>query len=407
MRARRSIPSILWSLGAAAIGALLLSTATPATGAPASGIGDPIRGEKLLSEKGCIGCHSIWGAGGDLGPDFAQVSANKNLPEILGDFWNHTPRMMEYASGEGVPWPRMNVEEMDDVISYLYYLNIFDQPGNAEEGQIVFHRKACDRCHSVGPFDGGDVKALDRFAEYLTPMPLAQAMWNAGETMTSMQRRRDIEMPWFEGREMADIQAFIRRYGDRDGEPTLFKEPPNPFEGEKLFHSKHCDRCHSLEAGVTKVGPPLKMVGFKKTLSEISGILWNHSYRMRKRMTALGVPFPTLEGNEMGDLIAFLYYYPFYREVGDREGGRRLFSQKGCVTCHDASDVAARVKMGRSSEIKDYYIGFATAMWNHAPTMQEMLRQKKFQWPKFFGKEMRDLVTYIYHEGNGGGKTAD
>jgi len=403
MRAGRRIVAIRRGAGAAALSAILLLAGTPPVeAAPASGIGDPIRGEKLLSEKGCIDCHSIWGAGGDLGPDFAQVSANKNLPEILGDFWNHTPRMIEFATAEGVQWPRLNVREMENVISYLYYLNIFDRPGDPEEGRVTFHRKACDRCHGVGPFDGGDVKSLDRFAEFLTPMPLAQAMWNAGETMTAMQRRRGIEMPWFDGREMADIQAFIRRYGDRDGEPTLFKEPPNPIEGEKLFHSKRCDRCHSLEPGVTKVGPPLEMIGFKKTLSEISGILWNHSYKMRARMTGLGVAFPTLEGNEMGDLIAFLYYYPFYREVGDRETGRRLFSQKGCVTCHDASDVAARVKRGSSPEIKDYYIGFATAMWNHAPTMQEMLQQKKFQWPKFFGKEMRDLVTYIYHEGNGG-----
>jgi cytochrome c2 len=363
-------------------------------------MGDPMRGKELLTSKGCMRCHSIWGAGGEMGPDFARVSANKNLPEILGDFWNHTPRMIEYAGREGLKWPRFELEEMENVISYLYYLNIFDSPGDPEVGSIVFHRKACDYCHSVSSIGSNRVRSLDHFAHYITPMPLAQAMWNTGSSMIKMQKEWGIEMPWFEGREMADIQAFIRRYGDRKGEIVEFKQPPNPFEGERLFHSKKCDRCHSLIKDSMGGIPSLEMVAFKKTLSEISGILWNHSYKMRSRMNALGIKFPIFAENEMADLIAFLYYYPFYREMGDMETGRKVFTQKGCVSCHEASDVAEIVRPKDSTKIKDYYIGFATAMWNHAPTMEEMLQQKKFQWPKFYGKEMRDLVTFIYKQGS-------
>ncbi len=368
-------------------------------GSSSEDLGDPMRGKELLTSKGCMTCHSIWGAGGEMGPDFARVSANKNLPEILGDFWNHTPRMIEYAGIEGLKWPRFDLEEMENVISYLYYLNIFDSPGDPEVGGIVFHRKACDYCHSVSSIGNSRVRSLDHFARYITPMPLAQAMWNTGASMIKMQKQRGIEMPWFEGREIADLQAFIRRYGDRKGEAIEFKQPPNPFEGEKLFHIKKCARCHSLIKDSTGGIPSLEMVAFKKTLSEIGGILWNHSYKMRGRMNALGIKFPVFVGNEMADLIAFLYYYPFYREMGDMETGRKVFTQKGCVSCHEATDVAERVRPKGSTEIKDYYIGFATAMWNHAPTMEEMLRQKKFQWPKFYGKEMRDLVTFIYQQG--------
>jgi len=364
-------------------------------------LGDPMAGKELLSAKGCMTCHSIWGAGGDLGPDFAKVSSNKNLPEILGDFWNHTPRMIEYAGNEGIRWPKFDVQEMENVISYLYYLNLFDGPGDPDEGRIAFRRKACEKCHTVGPFGGRRAPSLDSFAHYLTPMPLAQAMWNAGDAMTRLQRRMGIEMPIFQGREMADIQAFIRRYGDRAGEATEFVEPPNPFRGEKLFIQKKCVRCHSLDKNKKLVGPSLQMIAFKKTLSEIGGILWNHSYKMRARMAALGVNVPIFKDNEMSDLIAYLYYYPFYREIGDIEGGRKLFAQKGCVSCHNARDVADMVNFGKAGEIKDYYIGFATAMWNHAPRMYERQQQKMFQWPKFYGKEMRDLVTYIYNQGNG------
>ena len=388
----------LWGLFASV---LVLSLPGIGLGAEAPrGLGDPMLGKELLTSKGCINCHSIWGAGGDLGPDFARVSSNKNLPEILGDFWNHTPRMIEFAGNEGIEWPRFEIEEMENVISYLYFLNIFDRPGDPEEGRVVFHRKRCDYCHSVGTFGTARVKPLDRFSRYITPMPLAQAMWNTGARMIRKQQSLGIEMPWFEGREMGDIQAFIRRYGDRGGKAVEFKQPPNPFEGEKLFHSKKCDRCHSLTGKARGGIPSLEMIAFQKTLSEISGILWDHSYKMRARMRSAGIEYPIFEGNEMADLIAFLYYYPFYREVGDVETGRKLFSQKGCVTCHGVKQVAEMVRQSESEEIKDYYIGFATAMWNHAPTMRAMLRQKKIEWPKFYGKEMRDLVTYIYREGN-------
>jgi len=369
-------------------------------------IGDPMQGKVLLSSKGCLTCHSIWGAGGDLGPDFSQVSSGKNLPEILGDFWNHTPKMIDYARDEGIQWPTFEREEMENIISYLYYLNIFDRPGDPRQGRVVFHRKGCDYCHSVGPYGDGLVKPIDRFSRFLTSMPLAQAMWNKGEAMIHMQREQGIEMPWFEEREMADIQAFIRRYGDRGGESTEFMQPPNPFEGEKLFHEKKCDQCHSLSGQGSRPKlnirgvPSLERVAFKRTLSEISGILWNHSYKMRGRMRSVGIRFPTFKENEIADLIAYLYYYPFYREVGDVENGRVLFSQKGCVTCHDAMDVAGRVKPEETSEIKNYYIGFATAMWNHAPAMHRMQRQQNFQWPKFFGEEMRDLITFIFEEGS-------
>jgi cytochrome c551/c552 len=382
----------------------LLSACVPPT-SNAVEIGDPMQGKTLLSSKGCLTCHSIWGAGGELGPDFAQVISGKNLPEILGDFWNHTPKMIDYARGEGVQWPRFNRKEMENVISYLYYLNIFDNPGDPEEGRVVFHRKACDHCHSVGPFGEGLVKPIDRFARYITPMPLAQAMWNKGDVMTAMQREQGIEMPWFEGREMADIQAFIRRYGDRGGEPTEFRQPPNPFRGEELFHEKKCDRCHSMSGKSSKKKisirgvPSLERVAFKRTLSEISGVLWDHSYKMRAKMRSVGIRFPLLEDNEMVDLIAYLYYYPFYRQVGNADKGRKMFTQKGCVRCHNPMDVAGRLKPEGVAEVKSYYIGFATAMWNHAPTMRQMYQRQKFQWPKFYGDEMQDLVTFIFQEG--------
>jgi hypothetical protein len=37
----------------------------------------------------------------------------------------------------------------------------------------------------------------------------------------------------------------------------------------------------------------------------------------------------------------------------------------------------------------------AQIMWNHAPVMEEKILEKVMTWPKFTGKEMRDLYAYL------------
>ena len=41
--------------------------------------GNPAEGRRLFEERGCVRCHSIWGNGGVLGPDFAVVGAGRTL----------------------------------------------------------------------------------------------------------------------------------------------------------------------------------------------------------------------------------------------------------------------------------------------------------------------------------------
>jgi cytochrome c len=40
-------------------------------------------------------------------------------------------------------------------------------------------------------------------------------------------------------------------------------------------------------------------------------------------------------------------------------------------------------------------ITLASAMWNHAIVMEDMLEEKKLSWPRFSGNEMRDLLSYV------------
>ncbi|NIV45696.1 MAG: c-type cytochrome, partial [Gammaproteobacteria bacterium] len=96
--------------------------------------GDPFRGRTLFVSKLCNQCHSVWGHGGSLGPEIARVVAGKPLVQLTGEFWNHTPRMIDETIERGYAWPTLERGEMADLLSYLYYLRLFDTPGVASRG---------------------------------------------------------------------------------------------------------------------------------------------------------------------------------------------------------------------------------------------------------------------------------
>ncbi len=104
---------------------------------------DPLKGGKLFVSKGCIKCHSIWGVGDPLGPDLAQMSKKQNLLQLAGLLWSHSPKMIEIMQERGVTRPTFTPQEMGDLMSYVYYFNYFDQPGNFIEGGIFgkIHQK--------------------------------------------------------------------------------------------------------------------------------------------------------------------------------------------------------------------------------------------------------------------------
>ncbi|MFQ5530712.1 MAG: c-type cytochrome, partial [Gemmatimonadota bacterium] len=145
---------------------------------PAYLSGSPTHGEQLFSERGCVHCHSIWGTGGDLGPDLGQVGLGRSLLQLAGMFWNHTPRMIETVRSRGFEWSTFDETDLADVISYVYYVKLFDRPGDADLGRQRVIEKRCDECHLVGEEGGSVGPSLNPYSRYLTPIPLAAGMWN-------------------------------------------------------------------------------------------------------------------------------------------------------------------------------------------------------------------------------------
>ena len=83
---------------------------------------------------------------------------------------------------------------------------------------------------------------------------------------------------------------------------------------------------------------------------------------------------------------------------GDARKGQQVFVEKGCGSCHAIRGVGPTVgpDLGRVPARHLTMTQMAGTMWNHAPTMQQMAREKGIIWKPFRGSEMRDLIAFLY-----------
>ncbi|MBI3982599.1 MAG: c-type cytochrome [Gemmatimonadetes bacterium] len=392
------VARVLTSLRLAVTGlALAWHVTAPASWAQESPriTGDPIAGRRMFVERGCVDCHSIWGNGGTLGPDFALVGAGRSLQQLAGLFWNHTPRMIETVRRRGVAWPTFTADELADFISYVYYVKLFDEPGSPELGERWFREMRCRECHSLGGVGAAVGPALDSYARYPAPIRLAQGMWNSGPAMRARLAARGVPLPVFLGREVADLQAYIRQASSLGSRDLRFLEPPDPNAGRRLFVTKSCVVCHGADGHGSEKGPPLHEITQRRRVSEIAGLIWNHSGAMATALEREGLALPRFTGTEMADVIAFLYYLRYYETGGDAREGERLFEAKGCARCH-ARDGSPSVGPDLSqSDAASTLLGLAAAMWDHAPAMYDLIQTQRIEWPRFEGDEMRNLSIYL------------
>ena len=184
--------------------------------------GSPKRGEALFTRKRCAECHSVRGHGGKVGPDLAIVLKG-SLMRIVGAMWNHGPGMWAKMAERGIEVPSLSTEELSDLISYLYFFQFIDQPGDARRGLAVYREKRCGSCHGsagtrlVAP-------AFARVTEKLrTPLAVITAMWNHAGQMTETMSAENVAWPILKGGEMADLIAYLLR---TQGGPRRETTPP-------------------------------------------------------------------------------------------------------------------------------------------------------------------------------------
>jgi len=360
---------------------------------------DPSKGQELFVKKGCVQCHSIRGEGGNIGPDLGRKVFNLSLIQIAGEIWNHCSIMSQKMEELKMPWPTFSGNEMAELIAFLYYLNYFDEPGDASTGKNLFSDKGCIKCHSIGEEGGKVGPPLDQMSQYASPVFIVQSMWNHCKDMVSKMKELGIEVPAFRNHEVVDLFAYIRTAGKSGRRESVYSSPGNPKMGEKLFVSKNCIKCHSVDGKGANIGPNLAKVEFQYSLTQIAGIMWNHLSKMWKKMEDMGISPPTFSGDEMADVIAYIYSIHYSGEPGDPIRGKGIFSSKGCIRCHAVHGEGGKVgpDLGISEWVKSP-VTTVQVMWNHAPIMAGRMKENNLPWPRFEGNEMADLFEYLMVE---------
>jgi mono/diheme cytochrome c family protein len=93
-------------------------------------------------------------------------------------------------------------------------------------------------------------------------------------------------------------------------EPLQASSIGNAAHGRQLFVSQGCSNCHTYAGRGGSDAPNLDFMRGRLTAADIanmSGIIWNHVPVMEAAFAEEGIPFPSFEGDQMADLIAYLH----------------------------------------------------------------------------------------------------
>lgn len=169
-------------------------------------LGDPESGKRMFSEKGCGNCHSVGeGKGIDL-TDFRPFPST--FSQMAALMWNHLPKMWDLTQQRKISLSELSAQEMSDLISFIFSGRYFKHRGKKELGRKIFSEKKCDLCHAEGDFteapDLGELKDI-------TPVFLAYALWNHGQTMLKEMREKGLEWPKFENDEIEHLLEHLNR----------------------------------------------------------------------------------------------------------------------------------------------------------------------------------------------------
>jgi mono/diheme cytochrome c family protein len=351
--------------------------------------GNPLDGSRLFSEKGCLGCHSVYGVGGVAGPELGQGILKRPLLDIAGVMWNHSPGMVHLFQEMRTALPQFKPAEMASLLSFLYYLGSLDPPGDAATGARLFREKRCQTCHSLGGKGGTHGPKLDGYGRYASPLFLTAALWNHGKAMAGVMEAIHVPRPTFEKNDIADLLAYIRTTAG--SVERIYVRPGNPQIGEKLFAQKRCAQCHTPNAQGTRIGPDLR-TKLKGSLIGIAGAMWNHGPKMWAKMGDV----PSLAPEEMSDLISYLYFLQFIDPTGNAARGQVVYQEKRCAGCHMLPGVSGTVGPDLANAQKlQTPVEVVTEMWNHVGTMTRKMLEESVEWPVFKGGEMSDLITYL------------
>lgn len=81
--------------------------------------GNATRGQRLLREKGCLRCHSIYSKGGGVAPDLATSNVVGSDSGQVAAMWNHGRQMENWARRRTLRLPMLTAQQLADITRYL------------------------------------------------------------------------------------------------------------------------------------------------------------------------------------------------------------------------------------------------------------------------------------------------
>lgn len=248
-------------------------------------------GEKIYKTKQCGQCH---GLGGEKRIPLDKYGLYISPVFIAAELWNHSrlisPIMAKASFAPG---------EMTHLLAYIRgeALNkeaktIYTLPGNVLEGKKVFQSKNCFVCHGAN----GEHLARHELRKGMTE--IVSLLWNHSYPMWQEMKARDLDIPRFQAREMANLLTFLYFL-------PFPGEKGDSLKGKNVFAEKGCLNCHGRESAAEKKGVNLSTVA-DLSASELISRMWNHVPQMERMVTQLNLVWPRFEKGEMKDLIYYL-----------------------------------------------------------------------------------------------------
>lgn len=262
--------------------------------------GDAARGSDLFLARGCVHCHAIARVGGKIGPDLAAANDLAGPMDWTDALWNHASAMRRATDREKIAWPQFQDHELRDLYAFARQNDATRSVslGDAQRGWQIFQHKSCTGCHSIrtayqlaGPSLGPERQLPQTFTE------LGGAMISHFPQMEQAMAQQGIVRPELSAQEMTDVFTFL--YSLRYVEPG-----GSPHVGASVFQWRGCSRCHGENAQGTKRAPALRVRTYNSVALGVA--LWRHGHRMYAETRQLGIGWPTLSEEDVGDLLAFL-----------------------------------------------------------------------------------------------------
>jgi mono/diheme cytochrome c family protein len=167
----------------------------------------------------------------------------------------------------------------------------------------------------------------------------------------------------------------------------------DPQRGKALFYGeKRCSTCHSINGSGGSIAPDLSRERpGTPAMGWLAAKLWDHLPAMSRQIRN-NQPYPQMTSENMADMLAFLFQSASAGHPGEAVAGERIFTEKGCASCHAAAGGAAPNLSNLAPATPDEWM---RSMWNHTHSMVGPVTTALGRWPEFRGEEMSDLVAYL------------